>query len=77
MTAKTSNPHRLTWVLAIPLLFAGFQAQSEQTTPASESSEDVSWLYVVNATGGSFDGKTITLHDVPPALMFSDRPNSI
>jgi hypothetical protein len=77
MTAKTSNPHRLTWVLAIPLLFAGFQAQSEQTTPASDSSEDVSWLYVVNATGGSFDGKTITLRDVPPALMFSDRPNRI
>jgi len=77
MRTKTSNPHRLTWVLAIPLLFAGFQAQSEQTTPASDSSEDVSWLYVVNATGGSFDGKTITLHDVPPALMFSDRPNRI
>jgi hypothetical protein len=32
---------------------------------------------VVNATGGSFDGKTITMHDVPPVLVFSDRPNRI
>lgn len=77
MTAKTSNPHRLTWILAIPLLFVALQVHSEETTTASDSSEDVSWLYVVNATGGSFDGKTITLHDVPPALMFSDRPNRI
>ena len=77
MRTKTSNQRRLAWVLVIPLLFAALQAQSEQTTPASDSSEDVSWLYVVNATGGSFDGKTIILHDVPPALMFSDRPNRI
>ena len=28
----------------------------------------------MNARSGSFDGKILTLHDVPPTLMFSDRP---
>ena len=77
MRSRISNRRRLTWFLAVPLLFAVAHAQSEQAVAASDSSEDVNWLYVVNATGGSFDGKTITLHDVPPALMFSDRPNRI
>ena len=76
MRLKSSNPLGLTWTLAIATLLAASQAQSEQTTPVSDET-DVSWLYVVNATGGSFDGKTITLHDVPPTLMFSDRPHRI
>ena len=37
----------------------------------------VNWLFVMTATSGSFDGKTITLHNVPPTLMFSDRPYRI
>lgn len=76
MRIKTSNQHGLIWTLAIAVLFAAFQAQSEQTTTVSDDT-DVSWLYVVNATGGSFDGKMITLQDVPPVLIFSDRPNRI
>jgi hypothetical protein len=76
MRIKSSTLHGLIWTLAIATLLAASQALSQQTTPVSDET-DVSWLYVVNATGGSFDGKTITLHDVPPALMFSDRPNRI
>ena len=76
MRLKYSTPLGLIWTLAIATLLAASQAQSEQTTPVSDET-DVSWLYVVNATGGSFDGKTITLHDVPPTLMFSDRPHRI
>jgi hypothetical protein len=76
MRIKTSSQHGLIWTFAIAALFAAFQAQSEQTTPA-ENGSDVSWLYVVSATGGTFDGKTIALHEVPPALIFSDRPNRI
>ena len=69
-----STLHGLVWTLAIATLLTASQAQSEQTTPAADET-DVSWLYAVNATGGSVDGTTITLRDVPPALMFSDRPN--
>jgi hypothetical protein len=76
MPLKYSTLHGLIWTLAIATLLAASQALSQQTTPVSDEI-DVSWLYVVNATGGSFDGKTITLYDVPPALMFSDRPNRI
>ena len=76
MRFKYSTPLGLIWTIAIVALFAASLAQSEQTTPDSDET-DVSWLYVVNATGGSFDGKTITMHDVPPALIFSDRPNRI
>ena len=76
MRLNSSIPLGLIWTLAIATLLAASQALSEQTTPVSDET-DVSWLYVVNATGGSFDGKTITLHDVPPTLMFSDRPHRI
>jgi hypothetical protein len=39
--------------------------------------QEVNWLFVMTATSGSFDGKTITLHNVPPTLIFSDRPYRI
>ncbi len=76
MRSITSTLHSLTWTFAIAALFAANPAQPQQTTSAPDDSE-ISWLYVVNATGGSFDGKTITMHDVPPVLVFSDRPNRI
>lgn len=47
----------------------------EQADP--DYSENVRWLYVVNSTGGSFDGKTLTMDNVPPVLAFSDRPHRI
>jgi hypothetical protein len=65
----------LIWALAVATLFTATASQAQSEPVANEA--EVSWLYVVNTTGGSFDGKTITLHDVPPVLMFSDRPNRI
>ena len=76
MRLNSSTPLGLIWTLAIATLIAACQPAAEQATSTPDET-DVSWLYVVNATGGSFDGKTITLHDVPPTLMFSDRPNRI
>ena len=38
---------------------------------------EINWLFVVSATSGSFDGKTLTLSDVPPVLIFSDRPDRV
>jgi hypothetical protein len=35
---------------------------------------DCNWLFVLAASSGSYDGKTLTLENVPPALMFSERP---
>lgn len=66
----------LIWIFAIAALSAACQAESEQTTIVVDETE-ISWLFVVNATGGSFDGKTVTMHNVPPPLMFSDRPNRV
>ena len=75
MPLKHSTLHGLIWTLAVATLFTATDSEAQSEPVADEA--EVSWLYVVNATGGSFDGKTITLHDVPPALMFSDRPNRI
>ncbi len=76
MLLKASTLHGLIWTLAIAALLAACQAPPEQTTLASDDSE-INWLFVVSATGGSFDGKTITLRDVPPVLIFSDRPDRV
>jgi hypothetical protein len=35
---------------------------------------ECNWLFVLAAASGSYDGKTLTLENVPPALMFTDRP---
>jgi hypothetical protein len=50
------------------------KAMPSQGTVTEEASQKVPWLFVMTATSGSFDGKTIILHNVPPTLMFSDRP---
>lgn len=50
------------------------KAMPSQGTITEEASQKVPWLFVMTATSGSFDGKTIILHNVPPTLMFSDRP---
>jgi hypothetical protein len=76
MRIKTPNLHGLIWTLTIAALFAACQVSAEQTTPAVDDSE-INWLFVVSATSGSFDGKTITLRDVPPVLIFSDRPDRV
>ena len=76
MRIKTPNLHGLLWTLTIAALFAACQVSAEQATPAVDDKE-INWLFVVSATGGSFDGKTLTLRDVPPVLIFSDRPDRV
>ena len=76
MRIKTPNLHGLFWTLTIAALFAACQVSAEPTTPTADDHE-ISWLFVVSATGGSFDGKTLTLHDVPPVLIFSDQPHRV
>jgi len=39
--------------------------------------DDVQILFVQSATGGSYDGKTLTLNEVPSTTYFSDRPKRI
>ena len=35
------------------------------------------FLFALSAQSGSFDGKTLTLKDIPLVIYFSDRPNRI
>lgn len=49
-------------------------------TPAQDqgsSDEEIRWLFVQSSASGSFDGTSLTLDQVPPTLMFSDRPNRV
>jgi hypothetical protein len=48
-----------------------------QAATAPEDDQKIDWLFVQTATAGSFDGKSVTLHNVPPTLFFSDRPYRI
>lgn len=42
-----------------------------------DESKKPQFLSVMSAKSGSFDGKTVTLNDVPTVIYFSDRPNRI
>jgi len=63
-------------ILVLIAFFAVGGAKAAQTEDAEAKAVDdeVNWLFVMNAKSGSFDGKTLTLHKVPPVLMFADRP---
>ena len=50
------------------------KAAGTETASVKQGDQKINWLFVVTGTSGSFDGKTLTLHNVPPTLMFSDRP---
>ena len=82
MKQKT-NYRFYSWVLLATLLvLAAYNtgaARAEEIKAAStkQVKQEVNWLFVMTATSGSFDGKTLTLHNVPPTLMFSDRPYRI
>ena len=76
MWLKNSTQQALLCTLAITALFVTCQASAEQTAPATGDAE-INWLFVVSATSGAFDGKTLTLRDVPPVLIFSDRPDRV
>ena len=58
------------WLLAIYSIDYAHAAEAK----SQKNDQNVNWLFVMNARSGSFDGKILTLHDVPPTLMFSDRP---
>jgi len=49
------------------------EAPDQNGTPDGDE-DQCNWLFVLAAASGSYDGKTLTLENVPPALMFSDRP---
>ena len=63
-------------ILVLIAFFAVGGAKAAQTEDAEAKAVDdeVNWLFVMNARSGSFDGKILILRDVPPTLMFSDRP---
>jgi hypothetical protein len=71
------------WVLLVALLALSLynthaaKAAETEAAGAQKGDSQVNWLFVMTGTSGSFDGKTITLHNVPPTLMFSDRPYRI
>ena len=60
--------------LALLLLLPACQTNGETKTEASSAGADadqkIKWLFVMTARAGSFDGKNLILHDVPPTLMF-------
>jgi hypothetical protein len=67
-------------VTALAFFSAPNRAQAEEQLPSESApggASDVSWLFVMTAKSGSFDGNTLTLNGVPPTLMFSDRPNRV
>jgi len=51
------------------------KAAGTEAASVEQGDQKINWLFVVTSTSGSFDGKILTLHNVPPTLMFSDRPN--
>jgi hypothetical protein len=51
------------------------KAAGTEAASVKQGDQKINWLFVVTSTSGSFDGKTLTLQNVPPTLMFSDRPN--
>ena len=51
------------------------KAAGSEAASVEQGDQEIDWLFVVTGTSGSFDGKSITLHNVPPTLMFSDRPH--
>ena len=50
------------------------EASAQGEKAGATNGTDCNWLFVMTATSGSYDGKTLTLENVPPALMFTDRP---
>ena len=51
------------------------RAAEPEAASVKQGDQNINWLFVVTSTSGAFDGKTLTLHNIPPTLMFSDRPH--
>ena len=58
-------------------LFACQATPEDDGDPPLEEGADISWLFVQTANSGSSDGRTLTLEQVPAALVFSDRPERL
>jgi len=78
---KHKNNFRFYLLVLLATLFAlsiydthAAKAAGTEAASVKQGDQIINWLFVVTGTSGSFDGKTITLHNVPPTLMFSDRP---
>jgi len=80
------DSHYSRWILSATIVttLASFavpnQLWAEEQLPSESApadASDVNWLFVMTATSGSFDGKSLTLNGVPPTLMFSDRPDRV
>ena len=79
---KHKNNFRFYLLVLLATLFAlsiyntnAAKAAGTEAASVEQGDQKINWLFVVTGTSGSFDGKTITLHNIPPTLMFSDRPN--
>jgi hypothetical protein len=66
-------------LLLVALLLIASCKSTDSPTQSQDSGDvpDVRWLFVQTAMSGSFDGTYLTLDQVPPTLMFSDRPNRV
>ena len=79
---KHKNNFRFYLLVLLATLFAlsiyntnAAKAAGTEAAGVEQGDQKINWLFVVTGTSGSFDGKTITLHNIPPTLMFSDRPH--
>ena len=71
---------RMTYRLLLPVfaaLVVSTLALSGTAAVAEEKKGDAEYLFVQNASSGSFDGKVLTLEGVGSTLFFTDRPNRI
>lgn len=71
---------RMTYRLLLPVfaaLVGSTLALSGTAAVAEEKKGDAEYLFVQNASSGSFDGKVLTLEGVGSTLFFTDRPNRI
>lgn len=72
-TGKINRIHLAVIVVAAVGAVAGWNPAAV----AEEKKGGVDYLFVQNASSGSFDGTTLTLEGVGSTLFFSDRPNRI
>ena len=79
---KHINNFRFYLLVLLATLFAlsiyntnAAKAAGTEAASVKQGDQKINWLFVVTGTSGSFDGKTLTLHNIPPTLMFSDRPH--
>lgn len=60
------------------VLLSGLVHADPRKTVKAADREKTSWLFIQTSRGATFDGKTLTLTNVDPAiLMFSDRPTRV